>query len=73
MPSAGDRCSCSCHQKGSLFRWGVPEVTDPVESLVACDLCAPLHAGVWRVVPRGYKPSRPNEPWRQQGDGEGDE
>lgn len=46
-----------------------PDVTDPVESLAACDLCAPLHAGVWTVVPRGYKPST-GDPWRNQSDGE---
>lgn len=62
-------CRCFCHRKGSIFAWRIPEVVDPIESLVACELCATLHAGVWTVVPRGYK-APPRDPWRGQSDGE---
>lgn len=64
-----ERCRCLCHRKGSVFAWRAPDVVDPVESLVACELCAPLHAGVWTVVPRGFKPTTGDE-WRGQSDGD---
>lgn len=62
------RCHCLCHRKGSILAWHKPLIEDPVESLVACDLCAPIHAGVWTVVPRGYDPHTDNG-WSGQGDG----
>lgn len=64
-----DFCRCPCHWKGSLFSPRMVDVDDPIASLTSCDLCAVLHAGVWTVVPRGYKPP-PREPWRGQSDGE---
>lgn len=63
-----DRCSCECHQM-SVYRDAGPEMTDAVAALTACDLCSILHAGVWTVVPRGYKPPK-GEPWKEQADGE---
>lgn len=42
------RCFCPCHL-GSVLQWRPPPVTDPVESLAACELCQPLHKGVWKI------------------------
>lgn len=69
MTADRDTCRCMCHWKGSLFSPRVVDVDEPVSAMTACDLCAVLHAGVWTVVPRGYK-APPREPWRNQSDGE---
>jgi hypothetical protein len=44
-------------------------IEDPIESLVACDLCAPVHAGVWTVVPRGYEEPDDEDEWKGENGG----
>lgn len=55
-----DRCECPCHL-GSILDREAPEVSDPIASLSACDRCAVLHAGVWRVVERPVHPTDDGE------------
>lgn len=45
-------CQCPCHTSATVLPTHPPPVTDPVESLVCCDLCEPLHRGVWTVWKR---------------------
>lgn len=60
------RCGCPCHQ-ASVLPWAAPVLTDPVEALAACDLCASAHRGVWTL----WKRPRITKRWfDSQADGE---
>jgi hypothetical protein len=39
-----------------------PPVTDPIESLAACDLCQILHCEVWKV----YRKPRVTKRWKDR-------
>lgn len=57
------RCFCRCHQ-ASVLPMQPPPVTDPIESLAACELCQLLHCDVWKV----YKRPRITRRWVDKDD-----
>jgi hypothetical protein len=62
------RCFCPCHA-ASVLPVAPPVVTDPIEALACCDLCEPLHRGVWKL----HRKTRITRRWVDpQADGDGE-